>query len=312
MKIVFMGTPDFAVHSLEALVRSDHDVVAVVTVPDKKQGRGRKIKPSPVKQSALNHKLPVLQPGSLKSDDFIRALEDLRADLFVVVAFKILPRSVFSIPAMGTLNVHASLLPAYRGAAPINWAIINGERTSGVTTMLIDARVDTGDILLQKSVNIDDEMTAGELHDILAPMGAGLLLETLELMERGAVAPKAQDEQQASKAPKLTPENTRILFNRPYIRVHNFIRGLSPYPGAYTFLRGQKLKIITAIADKDDFPEASPGEIVDITRDSIKVACRPGAIIVKRLQLQGKKVMDVRDFLNGFPLKTGEVLNVTE
>ncbi len=312
MKIVFMGTPDFAVHSLEALVRSDHEVVAVVTVPDKKQGRGRKIKPSPVKLSALAHKLPVLQPESLKADDFIGTLRNLNADLFVVVAFKILPRAVFTIPAMGTLNVHASLLPAYRGAAPINWAIINGERESGVTTMLIDARVDTGDILLQKTVGISDEMTAGELHDLLAPLGAGLLLETLDLLEQGNLTPRAQDDRRASRAPKLTPENTRIFFNRPYAAVCNFIRGLSPYPGAYTFLGGKKLKILKAQGDGHDFPRATPGEIVEVMKDSIKVACAPGAILIKRLQLQGKKEMDVRDFLNGFPLKKGEVLNVTE
>ncbi|HHM02574.1 MAG TPA: methionyl-tRNA formyltransferase [Caldithrix abyssi] len=312
MKIVFMGTPDFAVHSLEALVRGGHNIVAVVTVPDKQQGRGRKIKPSPVKLAALAHKLPVLQPESLKTDDFIRTLRGLKADLFVVVAFKILPRAVFTIPVMGTLNVHASLLPAYRGAAPINWAIINGEQKTGVTTMLIDAQVDTGDILMQKSVEISDDMTAGELHDILAPLGAGLLLETLDRLQKGTVTPQAQDDRRASRAPKLTPENTRILFNQPYTRVGNFIRGLSPYPGAYTFLEGKKLKILKAVGDKQDFPHARPGEITGITKDSISVACQPGTIIIKRLQLQGKKQMDVRDFLNGFPLKEGEVLNVTE
>lgn len=307
-----MGTPDFALYSLEALIEAGHELVAVVTVPDKKQGRGQKLKPSPVKQCAQKHGLTLLQPESLRDEAFLRELKELGAELFVVVAFKILPREVFGIPPMGTLNVHASLLPAYRGAAPINWAIINGERESGVTTMLIDTRVDTGDILMQEKVSITGDMNAGDLHDLLAPLGARLLVRTLEKLKRGEIAPQKQDDRLASRAPKLTAANTAIDFNRPAAEVHNFIRGLSPYPGAYTFWRGQKLKILKAGISREEITEGNPGQIVRREKDRLVVACNPGAVSLERLQLQGKRQMSVRDFLNGYPLKTGEVLIVTE
>ncbi len=312
MKIIFMGTPDFAVYSLEALLEAGHELVAVVTVPDKKQGRGQKLRPSPVKQCALKHGLTLLQPESLRDETFREELKRLGAELFVVVAFKILPREVFGIPPLGTLNVHASLLPAYRGAAPINWAIINGERESGVTTMLIDARVDTGDILLQERVNITGDMNAGDLHDLLAPLGARLLVLTLEKLKRGEIKPQKQDNRLASRAPKLTAANTAIDFNRPADEVHNFIRGLSPYPGAYTFWRGQKLKILKAGVSSGEHTESRPGQIIRREKERLVVACNPGAVSLERLQLQGKRQMNVRDFLNGYPLKTGEVLIVTE
>jgi len=310
MKTVFMGTPDFAVHALQALYHSSHDVTAVVTLPDKRSGRGRKIKPFPVKVFAREHGLPVVQPDSLKDPAFLDQLKAFKADAFIVVAFRILPRSVFEIPPYGTINVHASLLPAYRGAAPINWAIINGEQETGVTTMRIDARVDTGDILLQKRTPILPDMNAGTLHDILAEMGAGLLIDTLDGLEKGRLEPQKQDDRLACPAPKLTPHNTRIDFRRDAREVHNFIRGLAPYPGAYTGWDGKKLKILAALPVADAPSSAMPGEVIALGKDHLTVACGKGGIAVQQLQLQGKKTMAVRDFLNGYTLKKGTVLNV--
>ncbi len=308
MRVLFMGTPDFAVNSLKALHQSAHEVVAVVTTPDKAQGRGLKVRPSPVKKFASMYGYPVLQPESLKEPGLADELRRFNADCFVVVAFKILPREIFTIPPKGTVNVHASLLPAYRGAAPINWAIINGEKETGITTMLIDAKVDTGDILQQNRVTIGPHMNAGELHDILAQKGAALLIESLDRLEQGEARPLSQDDAQASRAPKITKELMLLDFSANAGDVHNRIRGLSPYPGSFCYLNGQKLKLFGSEVTQIAASIYVPGEVIAVDRDTFDIACSDYALRIDDVQLEGKKRMSVRAFLNGYELKTGTVL----
>ena len=238
-----MGTPQFAVVSLNKLLAADKNVVAVVTASDKPAGRGLKLQASPVKKVALMAHLPVLQPDKLSDPDFIQKLSTFKADLFVVVAFRILPESVFTMPPKGTVNLHGSLLPKYRGAAPINWAIINGESETGVTTFFIRKEVDTGNIIATRAIPITANMTAGELHDFMAEVGADLLLETIRKIESATVKTTEQDETLSTKAPKIHREDCIINFNQSAQNVHNFIRGLSPYPAAYTYLKGKKIGV---------------------------------------------------------------------
>lgn len=308
MKIVFMGTPPFAAVSLQKILASEHSVLAVVTVQDKPQGRGRKVKPSEVKKVAVHNKIEILQPERLKDSIFIKELRGFNADLFVVVAFKILPREVFTIPPKGTLNVHASLLPKYRGAAPINWAIIKGEKETGVTTMLIDEKVDTGGILLQDRQQISPDMTAGELHDLLAEKGSRLLIRTLDLLDKGRIKPKEQENRLASKAPKITKELCHIDFNKPAVDVFNLIRGLDPYPAAFTFHKGHLLKIFKSSYIPIRPKKAEPGTIIETGKDSFTVACNPGSIKIFEVQLEGKRRMAVHSFFNGYRLLKGEHL----
>ena len=304
MKIVYMGTPEFAVESLKALL-GKYDIAAVVTVPDKPAGRGREVKQSEVKKFALDNQLPVLQPERLRDEDFIAALKHLNADLFVVVAFRMLPEVVWSIPPKGTINLHASLLPNYRGAAPINHALINGEAQTGVTTFLISHEIDTGEILMQTKVNIDNDETAGELHDKLMHTGASLLLETVANIDSGNINPQAQPDNLAGvkSAPKLFRENCEINWCATSTEIKNFIRGLSPYPCAWsTITNGQEIiqiKIYKASAEI----ESTCGECGTIKTDGknyIKVACGNGYINILELQMQGKKTMAVKTFLAGF------------
>lgn len=303
-----MGTPDFAVASLNKLIAAGHEVAAVVTVPDKPKGRGQVLQPSAVKKAALTHGIPVLQPGKLKDDAFINDLRILDAELFVVVAFRILPREVFTIPLRGTLNVHASLLPKYRGAAPINWAIINGEKETGVTTMIIDEKVDTGGTLLQRSVPIFTETTAGELHDVLAKTGAELLIETVSKLQKNEITPLEQHHQLATRAPKITKEICRLNFNQSAEKVHNNIRGLSPYPASLCLLDDNVLKIYKASVTENRDNHDSPGKILNVKKHSFFVACNPGILEITEIQLQGKRRMSVADFLNGFSLLPGAIL----
>ncbi len=308
MRLVFMGTPDFARVSLEKLLKSDHEVAAVVTVPDKPKGRGLKLWASPVKQLALASGLPILQPQSLKDADFIAQLKTINADLFVVVAFRILPPEVFTIPPKGTINLHASLLPKYRGAAPINWAIINGETETGVTTIVINERVDQGNILLQRRVSIHPDMTAGELHDVLAEVGAELLIETVNQLSTGNIEPKVQEPSLISKAPKISKEICHLNFNQPASRVHNWIRGLSPYPGAFAFWQDKLIKLFRSQPLEINYTTAEPGTIVKVMKNAFSVSCASGIIDIFEVQLQGKKRMSVRDFLNGQLLEEGQRL----
>lgn len=306
MRIVFMGTPEFAVASLAALKNAGHEICAVVTVPDKARGRGLKVQPSAVKQYALAQKLPVLQPASLKDVAFEEQLKALQAELFVVVAFKILPQAIFSIPKHGTINLHGSLLPAYRGAAPINWAIINGDNESGVTTIFIDKKVDTGNIILKEHVAINEDMNAGQLHDTLMEVGAGLLIKTVTALQSGNITAQIQDETLASKAPKLTNANTQVDFSLPVKKVYNLVRGLAPFPGAYTWLDGKKMKILAA--EYEEVNHGLEAGTIDTTHArTLKIACDGGFLTINVLQLAGKRRMESHDFINGYPIKKAKI-----
>lgn len=304
-KIVFMGTPEFAVASLRALHESGCDIAAVVTVPDRPSGRGQKITFSPVKGYALAHKLNLLQPEKLRDPRFISGLYDLKADIFAVVAFRMLPEAVWSIPPLGTFNLHASLLPQYRGAAPINHAIINGETGTGVTTFLIDKEIDTGKILLYRETDIAPDENAGSLHDRLMELGAELAVETAEGLYARALKPVPQKKmpgEQLRPAPRIFPADTVINWRESAVKVHNLIRGLSPYPGAMTLLhRGDKnmrLKILSS-ATREDFRDI-PGTIRVTDKSRLTVACVAGGIEILSLLPEGRKRMTAAEFLRGF------------
>ena len=308
MRIVFMGTPDFAVASLRALVEKNHNIVGVITAPDKPAGRGRKIRTSSVKQYALEKGLTLLQPTNLKDPSFLDQLESLKADLQIVVAFRMLPEAVWKMPPLGTFNLHASLLPEYRGAAPINWAIINGETRTGVTTFFINEEIDTGAIIQQKEVEISQNETAGDLHDKLMEVGSILVLETVELIAQGSVEPLEQKSARFKPAPKLNKENCRIDWTQPLESVYNQIRGLSPYPAAWTLLSTKKgkteCKILEASMLMGDHDQ-EPGKIT-ASRKEIRVAVQKGYILVEKLQLSGKRKMDAISFLNGFEFSSDD------
>ena len=305
MRVVFMGTPDFAVESLRKLHESHHNVIAAVTAVDKPQGRGRKITPSPVKRAALEMNLPVLQPRNLKSANFIDKLKNFNPDLIAVVAFRILPEEVFSLPPRGSINLHASLLPRYRGAAPINWALINGDTETGVTTFLLNKKVDTGAILLQLPVAIAPDDDYGSLHDRLMTAGADLLLETIDGLESGSLTPKPQSSEQASPAPKLIPETGRIDWHKPAPEIVNLIRGLAPRPGAYGFLNGKKIIILKARAIAGD-EDAEFGMIIKADRKTgLTIKCGEGAVEIITLKPQGKKAMKSEEYVRGNHVENG-------
>ncbi len=301
MKIVFMGTPDFAVASLNALLDANFDIAGVITAPDKPAGRGQKISESAVKRFALERGLKILQPVKLKDPDFIKELKSLDADLQVVVAFRMLPELVWNMPPKGTINLHASLLPQYRGAAPINWAIINGEKKSGVSTFFLKQEIDTGDILFAEELTIEDDDTAGKLHDKLMVSGAGLLVKTVKAIEAGKYKEIPQNnyqENELKKAPKIFREDCLINWDRPVKDVYNLIRGLSPHPTAFTHLQDKTLKIFSADAEEKNLKD-QPGSVLTDNKTYLKFACRDGLISVKELQLEGKKRMKVDEFLRG-------------
>ena len=313
MKIVFMGTPEFAVPSLEILLSNKFEIAAVVTAPDKPRGRGQQVSFTPVKDAALKHSLPLLQPLKLDEPDFISSLSSIAPDLFVVVAFRILPQKVFSIPTAGAFNLHASLLPKYRGAAPINWAVINGEKETGVTTFFLQEKVDTGNVILQARVAITDTMTAGELHDTLSDVGAEIVLQTTRLIELGKANPRKQDDLLASPAPKIFKEDCRIEWSRPLAFVHNFIRGLSPFPTAWTTHGGKTLKIYTAVLLKAGDvgftkKEMGSGSIVIQGNKQLFVATGSGFLEVLELQQEGRKRMSTAEFLKGYAFAEGDKL----
>jgi methionyl-tRNA formyltransferase len=305
MKIIFMGTPDFAVASLEALLEAGTEVVGVVTAPDKPAGRGQKLSESAVKQFAVEKGLKVLQPEKLKNPDFLAELKALNADLQVVVAFRMLPEVVWSMPPKGTINLHASLLPQYRGAAPINWAIINGEKESGVTTFFIKQEIDTGAILFVEKITIDENTTAGEYHDRLMNKGAGLLVKTVKAIESGRYTEQPQEQliegQELKHAPKIFKEDCRIDWNQPVEKVYNLIRGLSPYPASYTDLNGKTFKLYKAVKETEQ-PTVEPGGYLTDNKTYLKFACANGYIQVTDVQLEGKKRMGVEEFLRGVKL----------
>jgi len=306
MKIIFMGTPGFAAGVLNDIIASDIEVAAVVTVADKPAGRGRKLKESAVKILALENAIDVLQPTNLKSEEFLENLASYNADLFVVVAFRMLPKAVWSMPHLGTFNLHASLLPKYRGAAPINWAIINGDSKTGISTFLIDEKIDTGAILYQREIQILPEDNLESLHDKMMLQGGALVLKTIKDLEKGKISPIQQPEVDPSPAPKLNSENSRIDWTKNADDINNLIRGLDPYPGAWTTLNKLKVKIHKAkVASIEDEVNGTIGEI-RATKKQLFVRCGTGTLEVKMLKIQGKKLMDVKSLLNGFSFEDGD------
>jgi len=331
LRIVFMGTPDFAVASLEALVKAKCNIVGVITAPDKPAGRGMKLTESAVKKYAARKGLRILQPEKLKNPDFLDSLRSLNADLQIVVAFRMLPESVWNMPPLGTVNLHGSLLPQYRGAAPINWAVINGEKETGVTTFKLKHEIDTGNILMQESFPIDQNETAGEVHDKMKEIGARVLVETvkgiadatLEEVPQSAVGsqqpaigtseasenPATQlspdshretiDPSQLKHAPKITTDTCRINWTRSIHEIHNLIRGLSPYPAAYTELGDKTLKIFRS-EKEPSFPTSKPGRWESDGKTYLKFAAKDGYVLLKDVQLEGKKRMPIEDFLRGY------------
>jgi len=300
MRIVYMGTPDFAVPSLEILLDHGYDVPAVITAADKPGGR-HGILESAVKKFAVSRGIPVMQPLKMKDPDFLEELRALKADLQIVVAFRMMPEVVWSMPPLGTMNLHGSLLPKYRGAAPINWAIINGEKETGVTTFLLKHEIDTGDLLFQEHIPIGENDTAGELHDRMMQIGANLVLKSVQAIERNEAQPFPQPDEAATHAPKIFTETCRINFNQPTLQAHNFIRGLSPYPGAWTMLDGKTLKILRAEKVYDnELPPTLPGAFSSDSKKWLHVRTTDGFIRILELQLEGKKRVDVGAFLNGF------------
>lgn len=304
MRIVFMGTPDFAVASLDALVRSGYDIVGVITAPDKPAGRGQTLKESAVKLYAKEKGLNILQPARLKDETFLNQLRLLRADLQVVVAFRMLPEIVWNMPPKGTINLHGSLLPQYRGAAPINWAIINGETQTGVTTFFLKHEIDTGDILFAEPVNIAPDETAGHVHDRLMKVGAELIVKTVQAIKSGEYPETEQDGIESSElkhAPKIFKDDCLIDWSKPVKTVYDLIRGLSPYPTAFTQLQYKTLKIFRADKEVKN-TEIAPGEYISDGKTFLKFACADGYVSVTDVQLEGKKRMKIDEFLRGVRL----------
>lgn len=300
LRIAFMGTPEFAVASLSALLEAGANVVAVVTAPDKPAGRGMQLKKSAVKAFAESRELKILQPDKLRAPEFIHALTALQPDLNVVVAFRMLPEAVWNLPPMGSINLHASLLPQYRGAAPINWAVINGEKQTGVTTFKLSKEIDTGNILFSEPINISFDETAGELHDKMMNAGARLVVKTIKAMASGTVEDKPQSFTENLKpAPKIFTSTCQINWNNNSLEVYNLIRGLSPFPGAFTELNGKKLKILRATYHPENLNIAA-GSFTTDHKTYLHFGCSTGYVSVIQLQLEGKKAMNVQDFLRGY------------
>lgn len=304
LRIVFMGTPDFAVASLNALLEHKYIIVGVITAPDKPAGRGQKLKISAVKAFAIQHQLKVLQPTNLKDENFIQELKDLGANLQIVVAFRMLPKVVWAMPEFGTFNLHASLLPQYRGAAPIHWAIINGEKETGVTTFFIDEKIDTGAIISSDRINITDDMTVGQLHDELMVLGSKLVVTTVQQIESATIQTKMQPISADLKtAYKLNRNNCKIDWTQSVTTIYNKIRGLNPFPAAWCYLKNgdnntQMIKLFNVHKNETQH-SFEPGKIVQ-TKSTLKVACKDGFIEVEEIQLPGKRKMTIKALLNGF------------
>ncbi|WP_290709251.1 methionyl-tRNA formyltransferase [Flavihumibacter sp. CACIAM 22H1] len=308
LRIVFMGTPDFAVASLDALVKAGCTIVGVVTAPDRPAGRGMQLQESAVKTYARAHQLPVLQPEKLRDPHFLEKLDALNPDLQVVVAFRMLPELVWNRPPMGTINVHGSLLPNYRGAAPINWAVINGEKETGVTTFKLQHAIDTGNILLQEKMPIGEEEDAGSVHDRMKILGAATLVKTIQALAAGTLQEIPQETLQENKpplhhAPKIFTETCHINWFQPIDTIYNLIRGLAPYPGAFTLLEGKTLKIFASRKERVN-PGSAPGQFETDQQSFLKFAAPDGYIFLEEIQLQGKKKMKIADFLRGYRFTT--------
>lgn len=305
MKIIYMGTPDFSVAPLEAIIRAGHEVTAVVTQPDKQKGRGKEVQMTPVKECALSHGIPVLQPVKIKEPEAVAELKKYPADIFVVAAFgQLLTEEILNMPKFGCINIHASLLPAYRGAAPIQRVIINGEEKTGVTIQQMAKGLDTGDMLLKKEISIDPKETGGSLHDKLSAAGAELIVEALSKIEKGEVVPEKQDDALSCYAKKLDKAMGLIDFDQNAVSIERLIRGLNPWPSAYTVYKGKTLKIweadVVPLEKKEE-----PGTVVFVAKDFFDIATKEGALRVKSLQLEGKKKVAVKDFLLGYEIVCG-------
>lgn len=315
MRVVYMGTPDFAVDTLDAIVKAGHEVLLVVTQPDKAKGRGKKLQFTPVKEKALEYDLPVAQPEKVREEAFMEELENLAPDVIVVVAFgQLLPERILNIPKYGCINVHASLLPAYRGAAPIQWAVIDGLEESGVTTMYMEKGLDTGDIILQSRLSLAENETGGSLFDRLAKEGATLLIRTLEELEAGTATRTKQDDSQSSYAKMLTKDMGNLDFTQDAVVLERLIRGLNPWPSAFTRLGDKTLKVYEASvlteeeADALNSDIAVPGSIIAVDKKSFTVRCGNGALRIMNLQLEGKKRMETAAFLLGYKIEVGGML----
>lgn len=307
MRIVFMGTPDFAVPSLDILVQNGYEIVGVITATDKWGGRGNKqLLESDVKKYAMEKGLHILQPKNLKDPAFLEELRALKADLQIVVAFRMMPEAVWNMPPLGTMNLHGSLLPKYRGAAPINWAVINGDKETGLTTFLLKHEIDTGDLLFQTKTEIGENETVGELYDRLKMIGAELLLKSVQTLEKGNYTLLPQDDSQVSHAPKIFHEDCLVNFHQSTEKVHNFVRGLSPYPTAWTMLDGEKLKIFRT--EKEITTSTLPaGTIVTDNKKFVKIATENGFVHLLDVQLDKRKRMDIKSFLNGYVFNSSQV-----
>lgn len=308
MKVIFMGTPDFSVGTLEAIIEAGHEITAVVTQPDKPKGRGKAMQFTPVKEVALAHGIPVYQPVKVKNPEFVETLDKIPADIIVVVAFgQIISKEILEMKKYGCINVHASLLPKYRGAAPIQWAVIDGEKESGVTIMRMDEGLDTGDMMLKTIVPLDEKETGGSLFDKLSNAGAALAVEALRKLEAGEITYEVQGETTTAYAKMLKKDFGNIDWNRSAVEIERLIRGMNPWPSAYSHLDGKTLKIWAAETDEETHP-GSCGEIVKVTKDEIHVACGKGTLIITELQLEGKKRMDTAAFLRGYEVHAGSLL----
>jgi len=308
LRIVFMGTPEFAVTTLRHIIEAKYNVVGVITAPDRPAGRGRKLQQSAVKEFAVVNNLPVLQPTNLKSPEFLEELKDLKSNLQVVVAFRMLPKIVWQLPEFGTFNLHASLLPQYRGAAPINWAIINGETQTGASTFFIDDKIDTGDMILQKETPIELNDTVGSLHDKLMSLGASLVTDTLELIKEDKVKTISQKESEDLRdAPKLTKENTKINWALSANKLYDFIRGLNPYPAAWTVIKNGEAELNAKLYDIDILLESHDRDLGIIFQEDnkLKIAVSDGYIVVNEIQLPGKRKMKTKELLNGYQFENG-------
>ncbi|MFL8709906.1 methionyl-tRNA formyltransferase [Clostridioides sp. GD02377] len=308
MKIVFMGTPDIAVPCLQKIIDEKYDILGVVTQPDKPKGRGKKLGMSPVKELAIENNIPVYQPIKARDEEFIDTMKSLNPDVIVVVAFgQILPKEILEIPKLGCINVHVSLLPKYRGAAPINWVIINGEEKTGVTTMYMDEGLDTGDMILKTEVNLDENITAGELHDKMMNIGAETLKETLKLIEEGTAPREVQNHEEFSYAPIMNKSLGNIDFSKNAMEIHNLVRGVNPWPSAYTTYNGVTMKIWkTKVLDEKSTKNA--GTIIDVNKDGIKVSTKDKVLLIEEIQMPNKKRMLVGEYIKGNTIETGLVL----
>ena len=313
MRIVFMGTPDFSVPTLEALVASEHEVAAVVTQPDKPRGRGKEIHMSPVKECALKHNIPVYQPVRARDEAFVDEMRALNPDVMVVIAFgQILPKSLLELPKYGCVNIHASLLPKYRGAAPIQWAVINGDEETGITTMMMDVEMDTGDMLEKTVVKLDPEETGGSLFDRLSLLGGDLILSTLSKLEKGEITPVPQDHEKATYVKKISKSMGDIDWTMDAVSIERLVRGLNPWPSAFTRWNGKMLKIWEAKVLPDPDVKLPCGSVISASDEGLKIQTGAGVLCVTSLQLEGKKRMDTAAFLRGYQVAAGSMMERSE